>query len=82
MDCDCDTDHSWWMTVKIGDLNEVLERIHAAMGLVGKLAYKKEDLDEIAVGNLVDLLKDSQGILKSAKYDMIEEGGIDRQRLE
>jgi hypothetical protein len=52
------------------------------MGLVGKLAYKLEDLDEIAVGNLVDLLKDSQGILKSAKDDMIEEGGTDRECLE
>jgi hypothetical protein len=28
------------------------------MGLVGKLAYKLEDLDEIAVGNLINLLKD------------------------
>ncbi|KAH8790886.1 hypothetical protein F5882DRAFT_377229 [Hyaloscypha sp. PMI_1271] len=82
VDCDYDTDHSWWMTVKISDLNKVLQRIHAAIGLVGKLAYKLEDLDEIAVGNLVDLLKDSQGILKSAKDDMIEEGGTDRECLE
>jgi hypothetical protein len=28
------------------------------MGLVGKLAYKLKGLDEIAVGNLVDILKD------------------------
>lgn len=70
------------MTVKIGDMNKVLQRIHAAMELVGKLAYKLEDLDEIAAGNLVDLLKDSQGILESAKDDMIEEGGTDTERLE
>jgi hypothetical protein len=29
------------------------------MGLVSKLAYKLEDLDEIIARNLVDLLKDS-----------------------
>lgn len=42
------------MTVKIGDLNKVLQRISAAMGLVGKLTYKSEDMDPIALGNLVE----------------------------
>jgi hypothetical protein len=51
------------------------------MGLVGKLAYKLEGLDKIAIGNLIDILKDSQGILESAKDDIIEEGRIDRERF-
>jgi hypothetical protein len=49
---------------------------------VSKLAYKLKDLDKIATRNLVDLLKDLQGILKSAKDDIIEEGRIDTKRLE
>jgi hypothetical protein len=32
------------MTIKIGDLNKVLQRINAVMGLVWKLAYNLEDL--------------------------------------
>jgi hypothetical protein len=44
------------------------------MGLVGKLAYKLEGLDKIAIGNLID-------ILESAKDDIIEEGRIDRERF-
>ena len=70
------------MTVKIDDLNKVLQRISAAMGLVGNLAYKSEDMDPIALGNLVELLKDSQGLLESAKDDMKNEGGVDLERLE
>jgi hypothetical protein len=53
-------------------LNKVLQRIHAAIELV-------EKLDEIAVGNLVNLLKDSQGTLESVKDTMLE-GGTDRER--
>lgn len=52
------------------------------MGLVDKLACEPENLDEIAAGNLVDLLKDSQEILESVKDDMIEEYRTDRERLE
>jgi hypothetical protein len=63
-------------------VDKVLQRIHAAMALVGKLTYEPEDLDEITAGNLVDLLKDSQEILESAKDDMTEERGTDRERLE
>jgi len=70
------------MTVKISDLNKALQRIYTTIGLVGKLAYKPEDLDQITVRNLVDFLKDSQGILESTKDDMIEEGRIDKERLE
>jgi hypothetical protein len=65
------------MTVKIGDLNAVLERIYAVMKLEGKLPYNLENLDQIA--NLSDLLKDVKGILQSAKHDMIAEGGTDRE---
>ena len=48
---------------------------------MGKLAYKLKDLNKIIIGNLVDLLKNSQGILESAKDNIIEEGGIDKERL-
>jgi len=52
------------MTIKIDDLNEALQRIHAAIELVGKLKYQSEDSD------LVELLKDSQGILEcEIRYD-------------
>jgi hypothetical protein len=66
------------MTVKIGDLNNVLQRISVAIGLIGELAYKSDNMDPIALGNLVELLKDSQGLLESAKDDMKNEGGVER----
>lgn len=30
-DCDCDADHPWWMAIKIGDLNEVIQRLHPVL---------------------------------------------------
>ena len=82
MDCDCEDDHSWWMTIKIGDMNEALHRIDAAIGLVMKLAYESNDLDNVTINNLVGLLKNSRAILDSAKDDMRAEGGIDREATE
>ncbi|PVH67629.1 hypothetical protein DL98DRAFT_600290 [Cadophora sp. DSE1049] len=82
VDCDCEDDHSWWMTIKIGDMNEALHRIDTAIGLVMKLAYGSNDLDDITINNLVGLLKDSRGILDSAKDDMRAEGGRDREATE
>jgi hypothetical protein len=52
------------------------------MGLIGKLVYKLGDLDEITVGNFIDLLKDLQGILNSLKDDMKQEGGREVESLE
>ncbi|KAH9205166.1 hypothetical protein DL95DRAFT_397897 [Leptodontidium sp. 2 PMI_412] len=82
VDCDCEDDHSWWMTIKIGDMNEALHRIDAAIGLVMKLAYGSNDLDNVTINNLVGLLKNSRAILDSAKDDMRAEGGIDREATE
>ncbi|KAH6704166.1 hypothetical protein BKA61DRAFT_680419 [Leptodontidium sp. MPI-SDFR-AT-0119] len=82
VDCDCEDDHLWWMTIKIGDMNEALHRIDAAIGLVVGLAYGSNDLDSVTINNLVDLLKNSRAILDSAKDDMRAEGGIDREATE
>ncbi|KAH7378946.1 hypothetical protein BKA64DRAFT_714117 [Cadophora sp. MPI-SDFR-AT-0126] len=82
VDCDCEDDHSWWMTIKIGDMNEALHRIDAAIGLVMKLAYGSNDLGNVTISNLVGLLKNSRAILDSAKDDMRAEGGRDREATE
>ena len=44
------------------------------MRLMSKLIYKLKDLNEITIKNLINLLKDSQGILKSVKDIIIKEG--------
>ncbi|KAH7370281.1 hypothetical protein BKA65DRAFT_544992 [Rhexocercosporidium sp. MPI-PUGE-AT-0058] len=82
VDCDCEDDHSWWMTVKIGDMNEALHRIDAAIGLVMKLAYGSNDLNNVIINNLDGLLKSSREILDSAKDDIRAEGGINREATE
>jgi hypothetical protein len=66
------------MTVKISDLNNVLQRISATMGLVDELTYKSDNINPITLGNLVKLLKNSQGLLESTKDDMKNKGNIER----
>lgn len=72
MDCDCDTDHEWWMTIKIGDLKKVIEQIHTAREQAWHLVHQSDD---VAVSNVISILQSSQGILDSVIDDMKSEGG-------
>lgn len=72
IDCDCDTDHSWWMTIKIEDLKEVL----LAINRIKSLVYQSDD--HIMDGSVIELLQISQSsqlILESVIDDMRSEGG-------
>ena len=66
------------MTIKIGDVNNVLQQIYATLGHLRSLAYESDNFYKIAVANIVDLVKDSQGMLGSVIDDMGAEGGRDR----
>ena len=80
VDCDCEDDHTWWMTIKIGEMNEVLHRIDTAIGLVMKTSYGSNDLGNIITEyNLIDLLKESRAILDDAKDDIKTKGGRDKE---
>ncbi|CZS99480.1 uncharacterized protein RAG0_07836 [Rhynchosporium agropyri] len=83
VDCDYDDVHIWWITLKIGEMNEVVNRIDTAIDLVMKLLYGSNNIDNITIEyNLIDLLKESREILDSAKDDMRAEGGRDREATE
>ncbi|CZT53521.1 uncharacterized protein RSE6_15141 [Rhynchosporium secalis] len=80
VDCDCDDVHTWWMTLKIGEMNEAVDRIDTAIGLAMNLSYGSNNMDNITIEyNLIDLLKELREILESAKDDMRAEGGRDRE---
>jgi len=80
VDCDCEDDHTWWMTIKIGEMNEVLQRIDTAIGVVKMLSNGSNDLGNIITEyNLIDLLKESRAILDDAKDDIKTKGGRDKE---
>jgi len=71
------------MTIKISKMNEVFYRIDIAIGLVMKTLYGLNDLDNFAIEyNLIDLFKESRGILDNVKNDMKTEGERDREATE
>ncbi|XMA13653.1 hypothetical protein WAI453_006444 [Rhynchosporium graminicola] len=82
VDCDCDNDHTSWMTIKIDNMNEALHQIDDARSLVWKLAFDLNDLYNNTIHEVLGHLKNSWRIVDSAKDDMRAEGGFDREATE